>query len=75
MDDTSNVEAHPETVLDSRRNQAMVHFQFGQSFMRLELRMTPMGLLAVGALVSSILLSVTPIIDAATRHLGRRTNR
>lgn len=48
----------PQTAdLDARLGSASLHLQ---------LRMTPTGLLAVGGLVSSILLSVTALVWAAT---------
>lgn len=49
-------------------NRALIDVRFGRSSARLELRMTPIGLLSVGILVSSVLLSVPPIIRAATRR-------
>lgn len=48
-------------------NRAVAHFEIGHSSVHLEVQMTPAGLLAVGALVSAILLSVVPIVGAATR--------
>jgi hypothetical protein len=54
-------------------NLAVAHFQFGRSSAHFEVGMTAEGLLAVGALVSGILLSVVPIVSAATRHLNRRS--
>lgn len=49
------------------RNTAQASLEMGQFRIRVEADMTPSGLVAVGILVSSILLSVTPIILAATR--------
>ena len=49
-------------------NRALIDVQFGRSSARLELRVTPIGLISVGILVSGILLSVPPIIRAATRR-------
>ncbi len=40
--------------------------------MRLKLHLTSGGLLAVGGLVSSILLSTAVLVGVATRHLPRR---
>lgn len=52
-------------------NRAVAHLEFGRSSVHLEVQMTPAGLLAVGFLVSATLLSVAPIVAAATRHLRR----
>jgi len=49
-------------------NHALIDMRFGRSSARLEVGVTPLGLLSVGILVSSILLSVGPIIRAATRQ-------
>lgn len=51
-------------------NRARAEFKFQRSSVNLEVQMTPLGLLAVGVLVTGILLSVTPIVRAATRHLS-----
>ncbi len=40
--------------------------------LRLKLHLTSGGLLAVGGLVSSILLSTAVLVEVATRHLPRR---
>jgi len=40
--------------------------------LRLNIRITSTGLLAVGGLVSSILLSTTVLVGVATRHLPHR---
>jgi hypothetical protein len=52
-------------------NRGLIDVKVGSSSARLEVHMTPAGLLAVGCLVSGILLSVAPIVTAATRHLRR----
>jgi hypothetical protein len=49
-------------------NHALIDVRFGRSSARLEVSVTPLGLISVGILVSSILLSVGPIIRAATRQ-------
>jgi hypothetical protein len=49
-------------------NRVLIDVRIGGSSARLELKMTPIGLISVGILVSSILLSVPPIIRAATRQ-------
>ncbi|MBN3559474.1 hypothetical protein [Sphingomonas yabuuchiae] len=40
--------------------------------LRLKLNLTSGGLLAIGGLVSSILLSTAVLVGVATRHLPRR---
>ena len=52
-------------------NRALIDLKLGNSSARFEVQMTPSGLLAVGCLVASILLSVVPIVTAATRHQRR----
>jgi hypothetical protein len=64
--------ADSATPATARANWAVAHIQFGKSSAHFEVHMTPVGLLAVGALVSGILLSVVPIVTAATRHLRQR---
>jgi hypothetical protein len=59
-------------VASPQINSALIDIKLGNSSARLEVQMTPAGLLAVGCLVSSILLSVVPIVTAATHHLRRR---
>jgi hypothetical protein len=56
---------------DDRVNRASAEFQFGRASARFDVQMSPAGLLAVGLMVGSILLCVTPIVKAATRHLSR----
>lgn len=43
--------------------------------LRLKLHLTRGGLLAVGGLVSSILLSTAVLVGVATRHLPRRDHQ
>ncbi|MFH5923261.1 hypothetical protein [Roseomonas xinghualingensis] len=51
------------------QQSALVELRFGnQVAMKAEAHLTPSGLLAIGALVSSILLSVAPIIWSARRR-------
>jgi hypothetical protein len=60
--------AHPLTALQTAR----ATLRFGDTFvMEAEARGTPLGLLAIGGLVATVLLSVTPLIRArrATRTL------
>lgn len=52
-------------------NRAVAHLEFRRSSVHLEVQMSPAGLIAVGFLVSATLLSVVPIVAAATRHLRR----
>lgn len=57
----------------SAHQTASASIAYGRLRMAADLRMTPLGLLAVGALVSGILLSVPPIIRAAAAaQAGRR---
>jgi hypothetical protein len=58
--------------IDGRTNRAVAHVQYGRASAYLEINATPCGLLAVGALVAGILLSVAPVVKAATRHLRAR---
>ncbi|WP_426956323.1 hypothetical protein [Muricoccus radiodurans] len=52
-----------------REQTASFDVRLGQHVsMRAEVRVTPAGLLAIGALVSGILLSVAPIIWSARRR-------
>lgn len=44
----------------------------GSDRLRLKIRLTSGGLLAIGGLVSSILLSTTVLVGVATRHLPKR---
>lgn len=60
-----------EKGLGGRSNTARASFKAGSFEANCEVSVTPRGLVAIGFLVSSILLSVTPIL-AATRKLPRR---
>ncbi|WP_440978354.1 hypothetical protein ACQHGV_12015 [Sphingomonas pseudosanguinis] len=44
----------------------------GSDRLRLKIRLTSGGLLAIGGLVSSILLSTAVLVGVATRHLPKR---
>ena len=55
--------------MEPQRNQARASVRFGSFQAHVELDVTPRGLLAVGGLVSVILLSVVPIVVAATRKV------
>lgn len=66
MGDSMVDEAASQNI--QRSNQALIDMRFGRSHARVELKVTPLGLISVGILVSSILLSVAPIIRAATRQ-------
>lgn len=68
----SELKVEPDTSGAHDKNRAVAHFQMGRSSAHLEVQMTTAGLIAVGVLVSAILLSVVPIVDVATRHLRRR---
>lgn len=59
------------TIEPHQPNRVVAHLEFGRSSAHLEVQMSPRGLLAVGFLVSATLLSVAPIVAAATRHLRR----
>ncbi len=52
-----------------RRNVASLRMQIGQASFETHTEMTPQGLLAIGGMVSLILLSVVPIIWVSTRKL------
>jgi len=56
----------------SGRNTARASIRLGRFKAKVELDVTPAGLLAVGGLVSAILLSVVPIVAAATRRKSSR---
>jgi hypothetical protein len=51
------------------RNMARAGVKLGAFQANVEVDVTPRGLLAVGFLVSAILLSVAPIVAAATRKV------
>lgn len=65
-------------ALHSRRphpvsQKAMLRVSAGRALdMRAHLRVTSGGLLAIGGLVSSILLSTAVLVGVATRHLSHR---
>jgi hypothetical protein len=54
------------------RNTARASIRFGKFEASAELDVTPRGLFAVGGMVSLILVSVVPIVVAATRKAPRR---
>ncbi|TCH98298.1 hypothetical protein EJV46_14030 [Roseococcus sp. SYP-B2431] len=63
-EEDSNTPGHPEELrvaLDAR---------FGSGGLSATARCTPAGLVAIGVMVSGILLSVSAIILAARRHQG-----
>ncbi len=53
-------------------NTACATFKVGSFEANCEVSVTPRGLVAIGFLVSAILLSVAPIILAATRKMPPR---
>ena len=57
----------------ARPHRASWKVRVGSLSSEAEVEISTGGLLAVGALVSGILLSVTPIIWVSTRKLRRRT--
>ncbi len=54
------------------RNRARASFKVRSAAMDIEVDVTPRGLMAIGFLVSAILLSIAPIVVAATRKLPPR---
>jgi len=63
----------PGQVTDpTRTHTAAVHARIGDASLDASLTISTRGLLAVGALVSGILLSTSVIVFTATRHLPRR---
>ncbi|WP_458095264.1 hypothetical protein [Roseomonas sp. WA12] len=51
------------------RQSASVDLRFGQHVhLQAEVRVTPTGLLSIGALVSGIILSVAPLVWSARRR-------
>ena len=73
----------PEPSSDGRRNlqSAKIDLSVGPVRLRAHVRLTPAGLLAIGALVSSVLVASSAIVWSATsvarrhplaRRLGRR---
>jgi hypothetical protein len=57
---------------NSSRNTARASLKVGSFQADLEVNVTPRGLMAIGFLVSSILVSVSPIILAATGKLPEK---
>ncbi|MCG6115277.1 MAG: hypothetical protein MEQ84_08770 [Mesorhizobium sp.] len=57
------------------RNTARAGLKVGSFEANVEVDLTPKGLVAIGFLVSAILISVTPIILAATRKRPRQRDR
>ena len=68
MEDTKSRAAGAENM-----NSASLDIRFGRATARLDVRISTGGLLAVGALVTGILLAVAPIVWTATR--GPRRSR
>ena len=58
-----------DLVPDGTRNEARLRVAVGQFHAEGEVKVTPLGIVAVGFLVSSILLSIAPIIRAANRKV------
>jgi hypothetical protein len=56
------------TSSGNRPNEALAVFQSGRLSSGIKIQTTPAGLLAVGALVTGILLSIPPIIKTAKRN-------
>lgn len=52
----------------STPQHAELHARWGKARLRLAIDVTPAGLLAIGGLVSSILLSTAAIVHVATRR-------
>lgn len=61
--------------ISPERNTARAGLKVGSFEANVEVDLTPKGLVAIGFLVSAILISVTPIILAATRKLPRQRDR
>lgn len=60
----------------SAMNSATLRARLGRkALVRAKIQVTPVGLLAIGGLVSSILLSTAVLVGVATRHLPRRESR
>ena len=58
---------------DGAFHRANLYVRFkGRVFITGEVRITSQGLLAIGGLVSSILLSTAVLVGVATRHLPKR---
>ena len=53
----------------AQRNRLRTSLKLGPLQADVDVDVTPVGLLAIGALVSAILLSVVPIVYVATRKL------
>jgi hypothetical protein len=53
----------------TKRNKLRAAIKFGSFEANLQVDVTSVGLLAIGGLVSAILLSVVPIVHAATRKI------
>jgi len=53
----------------AQRNRLKTSLKLGPLQADVDIDVTPAGLLAIGALVSAILLSVVPIVYVATRKL------
>jgi len=62
-----------EPVQKTQRHRASWKARLGPASCEGELEISTGGLLAVGALVSGILLSVAPIVWVSTRKLRRRS--
>ncbi len=59
-------------ILDRQEQTAVAEFEAGPLRYRAEVRVTPAGILAVGALLTGMLLSSAAIVWAAKHHLSRR---
>ena len=66
------LERDPHAQGATRRNHARAGLRIGSFEAHAEVDVSTKGLLAIGFLVSAILLSVAPIIVAATRKLPPR---
>lgn len=66
VDETSEGDAGPEAGAGREVQAAEVEISGGRLRLRASVRVTPAGLLAIGALVSGILLSTTALVWAST---------
>lgn len=69
------ISTEPSAGSAKRRNHARAHLRAGKFEAEIEVDISSRGLLAVGGLVSMILLSVAPIVVAATRGAPRIGHR
>ncbi len=61
-----------DLVTDHGSETAIAEFEAGPLRYRAEVRVTPAGILAVGALLSGVLLSTAVIVWASKAAVGRR---